>query len=153
MSDTTVAGGVSAEESPFETIIHEAYKEVSLPADLLHRDIHSYGVLTYTNTTAEDGIGENRLIIPDTIYVYNIQLCEDVVPKSRDGEIKEFYLMTMDEVEEALAGAKFKPNCAVVMIDSFIRHGIISADNDEDFVEICQRMHHRLPFSTFNQET
>jgi hypothetical protein len=33
------------------------------------------------------------------------------------------------------------------MLDFFIRHGIISADNEEDFVEIRQRMHRRLPFS------
>ncbi|KAK6068746.1 NUDIX domain-containing protein [Seiridium cupressi] len=72
-------GGVMAEESPFETIIHEAYEDASLPADLLHCD----------------DIGKNGLVIPDTVYAYDIQLDEDAVPKPRDGEVKELYLMTM----------------------------------------------------------
>jgi hypothetical protein len=56
--------------------------------------------------------------------------------------------MRVDEVKEALSRAEFKTNSAVVMIDFFIRHGIITADNEKDYVEIVQRMHRRLPFPT-----
>jgi len=146
--DTTVAGGVRAGESPFETIVHEADEEASLPADLVRRDAYSCGVLTYMSTTSKDFGGEHGLVIPDTVYIYDIELIEEVVPKPRDDEVKEFYLMSVDEVKKALAAAEFKTNCAVVMIDFFIRHGIITAENEKEFVEICMRMHRKLPFST-----
>jgi 8-oxo-dGTP pyrophosphatase MutT (NUDIX family) len=145
--DTTVAGGVKADESPFETIIHEAEEEASLPTDLLRRDVRSTGVLTYMSTSGENENGESGLVKPDAIYVYDIELSEGVVPRPGDDEVKEFYLMGVKEVKNALAAAEFKTNSAVVMLDFFIRHGIISADNEEDFVEIRQRMHRRLPFS------
>lgn len=151
MLDTTVAGGIRAGESPFETIIHEADEEASLPADLLRREVVSSGTLTYISTSGENDIGETGLVVPDIVYVYDIELKEDVVPKPRDDEVKEFYLLGIEEVKKCLANSEFKTNCAVVMIDFFIRHGIVTADNDEDLVEICQRMHRRLPFSTFKE--
>ena len=150
--DTTVAGGVRADESPFEAIIHEADEEATLPAQLLRRDVRSCGALTYISTTGDADIGENDLVIPDIVYVYDIELNEDVVPKPKDDEVKEFYFMTVDEVKEALATGEFKTNCAVVMLDFFIRHGIITAENDENFVEIYQRMHRKLPFLVFKGE-
>lgn len=151
MLDTTVAGGIRAGDSPFETIIHEADEEASLPADLLRHEVVSSGTLTYISTTGENDIGETGLVVPDIVYVYDIELKEDVVPKPRDDEVKGFYLMSIEEFKKCLAESEFKTNCAVVMIDFFIRHGIITADNDENLVEMCQRMHRRLPFSTFNK--
>ena len=145
--DTTVAGGVKADESPFETIIHEAEEEASLPAEMLRRDVRSTGVLTYMSTSGKNENGESGLVKPDTIYVYDIKLSEDVVPRPGDDEVKEFYLMDVEAVKSALAAAEFKTNSAVVMLDFFIRHGIVSAENEEDFVEIRQRMHRRLPFA------
>jgi 8-oxo-dGTP pyrophosphatase MutT (NUDIX family) len=144
--DTTVAGGVKADESPFETIIHEAEEEASLPADLLHRDLRSTGVLTYMTTSGASENGESGLVRPDAIYVYDIELSEDVTPRPGDDEVKEFYLMDVEQIKRAMAGAEFKTNSAVVMLDFFIRHGIVTADNEKDFVEIRQRMHRRLPF-------
>jgi len=149
--DTTVAGGVKADESPFETIIHEAEEEASMPADLLRRNVRSCGVLTYMSTSGQNESGESGLVKPDAIYVYDIEISEDLVPRPGDDEVKEFYLMSVEDVKKALAAAEFKTNSAVVMLDFFIRHGIISAENEEDFVEIRQRMHRRLPFSVVNK--
>ena len=56
--------------------------------------------------------------------------------------------MDVDEIQEALSRGEFKTNSAVVMLDFFIRHGIITSDNEKDYVEIMQRMHRRLPFPT-----
>ena len=65
-----------------------------------------------------------------------------------DEEVKEFYFMTIDEVKEGLANAEFKTNSALVMIDFFIRHGIITAENEEKYAEIIARLHRRLPLPT-----
>ncbi|KAH7013425.1 NUDIX hydrolase domain-like protein [Ilyonectria destructans] len=146
--DSTVAGGISAEDTPFETIIREAEEEASLTEDLTRRDVLSAGVLTYI-TLLEQGQGEvGGLIKPDMVYVYDLEVSEDVIPKPHDDEVKEFYLMTPDEIKTALLRKEFKTNSAAVMIDFFIRHGIITADNERDYTEMSMRLHRTLPFAT-----
>lgn len=146
--DSTVAGGISAEDTPFETIIREANEEASLSETLTKRDIRPVGVLTYI-TVLEKGQGEVAgLVKPDMVHVYDMEVAEDVIPKPHDDEVKEFYLLTPDEVKAALLKNEFKTNSAAVMIDFFIRHGIISADNERDYPEMSMRLHRTLPFAT-----
>jgi hypothetical protein len=76
-----------------------------------------------------------------------MEATEDVVPKPHDDDFKEFYLMTPDEVEAALL-KEFKTNFADVMVDFFIRHGIITADNEHDYAELSMRLYHTLAFAT-----
>lgn len=147
MLDTTIAGGVRAEESPYETILHEADEEASLPKDLLVRDVKSCGVMTYMSLTSTDDGGEHGLLVPDTVYIYDIELKEDVIPRPQDDEVEEFYLMTVQEVTDALQRARFKANCAVVMIDFFIRHGIITEANESESVNLSMRI---SPIATGN---
>lgn len=144
--DTTVAGGVRADECPFETIIHEADEEASLPADLIRKDVRSTGCLTYINCSG--GGDRDNLIFPDCVCVYDLEVGTDIKPAPKDDEVKEFYLMSVDEVKAALANDEFKDNSAVVMIDFFIRHGILTPENERDYVEIITRMHRRMPFPT-----
>jgi hypothetical protein len=49
-------------------------------------------------------------------------------------------------VREALAEGQFKPNCAMVMIDFLIRHGILTVENEGNYLEILSRLHRRLEF-------
>ncbi|KAF3070371.1 hypothetical protein GL218_00836 [Daldinia childiae] len=123
MLDGTVAGGIKAGSSPLETIIHEEDEEASLPEKL-------------------------GLIIPDIIYVHDLELPSDVVPKPNDDEVETFYSMTVEEVQKGLLNGEFKPDSAAVLIDFFIRHGVITADNGKDFIELSMRLHRRLPFRT-----
>lgn len=146
--DTTVAGGVPAHQSPFENIIQEADEEASLPADLIKRDVRAAGVLTYMSVFDAEANGNEGRVVGDTVFVYDLEVGRDVVPVPKDGEVKEFSLMSVGEVKEALARGEFKTNSAVVMIDFFVRHGIITAENEKDYVEIVTRMHRRLPFPT-----
>ena len=148
MLDSTVAGGVPASQTPFQNIVKEAGEEASLPPDVVRKGIHSAGVLTYMSRTDVGARAEPGLIIPDTVYLYDIELPEDVIPKPHDTEVKEFYLMSVDEIKTHMKNKEFKTNCAVVMIDFFIRHGIITNDNEKDFLEINMRMHRHLPFKT-----
>lgn len=88
------------------------------------------------------------LVKPEMVHVYDMEVAEDVVPKPHDDEVKEFYLMTPDETKKALFRQEFKTNSAAVMIDFFIRHGIITADNERDYPEMNMRLHRTLPFAT-----
>jgi hypothetical protein len=47
-----------------------------------------------------------------------------------------------------LAG-RVKPWFALVVIDFFIRHRIINEGNEQDYVEICARLHRTLEFPVF----
>jgi 8-oxo-dGTP pyrophosphatase MutT (NUDIX family) len=146
MLDTTVAGGVRAQESPFETIVLEADEEASLPEALVRHRAKSCGVLTYIHQTDDSFFAEQGLVMPDMVHVYDLELKADVVPTPKDDEVKEFYCMSVPDIQASLKVGAFKPNSAVVMIDFFIRHGIINPENEEDFTDICMRMHRRLPF-------
>ncbi len=146
--DTTVAGGVSAGETPMQNIIREAQEEASLPAELIQKGIRTTGLLTYISYELEKPGGNESCVVPDMIYVFDLEVALDVIPVPEDGEVKEFYLMSLQEIKEALATGEFKTNSAVVMLDFFIRHGIITPDNEKNYAEIVMRMHRRLPFPT-----
>lgn len=149
--DTTVAGGVAFGEGPFECIVREGNEEASLPEDLIRNKVVHCGCISYVGLNDPKSGGETGLIAPDIMYVYDLELPENMVCKQNDEEVKEFYLMTIDEVKESLARAEFKTNSALVMIDFFIRHGIITAENEKNYAEIIARLHRRLPLPTTPQ--
>lgn len=146
--DTTVAGGIRAEESPFECILHEADEEASLPSELVRKHAVPCGVITYVAKSTADSGGESGLVVPDVLYVFDLEVGEDVIPKPQDQEVELFTLMGVDEVKEALLREEFKTNCASVMIDFFVRHGIITDDNEPDYLEIVTRLHRTLHVPT-----
>jgi 8-oxo-dGTP pyrophosphatase MutT (NUDIX family) len=146
--DTTVAGGVAFGEGPFECVVREADEEASLPEDLVRKQVVHCGCISYVGLNDRGGGGEAGLIAPDIMYVYDLEVPEHVICKQNDGEVKEFYLMSIDQVKEGLAKAEFKTNSALVMIDFFIRHGIITAENEQNYAEIIARLHRRLPLPT-----
>lgn len=161
MLDNTVAGGVKAEESPLECIIHESDEEASLPEDFVSKHVKAVGAVTYVTQTgsgggqdkqAEVGGYDRGLCVSDVIYAYDLEvpaeLAESVVPKPQDDEVEQFYLWDVETVKEEMLTGEFKPNCAVVILDFFIRHGIITEDNEADYTEIATRLHRPIPVAT-----
>ncbi|ROW17811.1 hypothetical protein VPNG_00760 [Cytospora leucostoma] len=161
MLDNTVAGGVKAEESPQECIIHESDEEASLPEDFVSKHVRAAGAVTYVTQTGSGGgqdtqteVGgyDRGLCVSDVIYVYDLEvpaeLAETVVPKPQDDEVEQFYLWDVETAKKAMRNGEFKPNCAVVMIDFFVRHGIITEDNEADYMEIVTRLHRPVPVPT-----
>lgn len=145
MLDSTVGGGVKAGASPMVTIVEEADEEASLPAEMM-RHARCRGVISHMGLTGKGFPGEQGLVTPDYIYVYDIELPVDVVPKPRDDEVGEFYCMSIDELCSSLLREEFKPDSGAVLVDFLIRHGIITPENEKDFVDISMRLHRRLPF-------
>ncbi|KAI0409505.1 NUDIX hydrolase domain-like protein [Xylaria palmicola] len=146
MLDNTVAGGLMTGEDPFECMVREADEEASLPERLMRERARFTGMVTYIYITDERAGGEAGQIYPETQWVYDIELPADVQPVPKDGEVAEFYLWTVDEVRDALASGSYKPNCALIVVDFFVRHGIITAANEPDYAEILQRLYRKLPF-------
>lgn len=148
MLDTTVAGGIKGAASPLQTIIEEADEEASLPASLIERRIRSRGVISHMGLTGPGFPGEQGLVTPDFVYVYDIELPVDVLPRPHDEEVSSFQSMGVEELKSRMLSGEFKPDSAAVLVDFLITHGFISADDEADFVEITMRLHRRLPFRT-----
>ena len=57
------------------------------------------------------------------------QLPASFVPVPADGEVEEFKLMGAHDVAAIVAGStEFKTNCCLVIIDFFMRHGLITPE-------------------------
>ena len=148
MLDNTVAGGISTGEDPFDSIVREAHEEASLPEDIVRKGAKACGTVTYFHIRDSRAGGETGLCQPECQYVYDLELPASIIPEPEDGEVEEFLFMEVDEIKEAMAAGHFKPNCAIVMLDFFIRHGILRHDNEKDYIEIVSRLHRLLEFPT-----
>lgn len=146
MLDNTVAGGLATGEKPFEALVREASEEASLPEELVRSHAKPCGTVSYFYIRDERAGGETGLLQPECQHVYDMEIKMEVVPRPNDAEVETFYLWTVDEVKAALGRGQFKPNCALVLLDFFVRHGILTAENEPDYREIVSRMHRRLPF-------
>ncbi|KAL9596754.1 MAG: hypothetical protein Q9219_005579 [cf. Caloplaca sp. 3 TL-2023] len=149
--DNSVAGGLATGERPFECIVREAAEEASLSENLVRSTAKPCGTISYFSLRDERAGGEVGLLQPEVQFAYDMEIGEDVVPKPCDDEVENFRLWTVVEVQEALSKGMFKPNCAIYLLDFFIRHGILTTQNEKDYVEIVSRIHRRLPFPTVTE--
>lgn len=148
MLDNTVAGGIATGEQPFECMVREAAEEASFSEDLVRSTARPCGTISYFSFRDERAGGETGLLQPEVQFVYDMEVGEDLIPKPCDDEVEDFRLWTVDEVQRALSEGLFKPNCALVLLDFFIRHGILTPHNEKNYVEIVSRIHRKLPFPT-----
>lgn len=146
MLDNSVAGGTSTGEKPFESLVREAAEEASLPEESVRERAKACGIVTYFHIRDERAGGETDLLQPECQYVYDMEVDEGVVLRPGDNEVEGFYLWSVAEVQKALAEGQFKPNCALVLLDFFVRHGVLTAENEKDYIEIIARLHRKLPF-------
>lgn len=131
--DQMVAGGQPAGATLRDNLINECAEEASLSEGLAARAV-PVGAVTYCVERAE---GLRR----DVLFNYDLELPPDFRPVNADGEIAEFYLWPIERVIETVRESDaFKFNCALVVIDFLVRHGLISPDHP-DYVEILRGLH------------
>lgn len=117
--DHLVAGGVPAGLTPEQTLVKEAAEEAGVPADIAAR-ARCVGVISYAMERAE-GLRRDRL------SCFDLELPEDFVPRAVDGEVESFALWPLDRVAAAVRDTDdFKFNVNLVLIDLFLREGVIS---------------------------
>jgi len=122
--DHLVAGGLPTGIKPFDNLIKEAAEEASIPKELARR-ARSCGALSYRMEL--DGN-----LRDDTIFVYDLELPADFVPRNHDGEIADFRLLPLSEVERLLSETTdFKFNVGLVIIDFLIRQGYLTPDDPD----------------------
>jgi 8-oxo-dGTP pyrophosphatase MutT (NUDIX family) len=122
--DHLVAGGLPSHIAPFDNLMKEAAEEASIPKELARR-ARPAGALAYRMELG----GHLR---DDTLFVYDLELPATFTPENEDGEIAEFRLMPLDEVEQILATTeRFKFNVGLVVIDFMIRMGHLTPERSD----------------------
>lgn len=148
MMDNTVAGGLATGERPIDCLVREAQEEASLPETIVRQNARSCGTVTYFHLRDERAGGETGLCQPECQYAYDLELPASVIPVPDDNEAEDYRLLDVEEIRTALAEGKFKPNCAMLLIDFLVRHGILTPENEPDYIEIVSRLHRKLDFPT-----
>jgi thiamine pyrophosphokinase len=103
-------------------LVKEAAEEAGLSAELVGqaREVGRFG---YALERAE---GLRR----DFLYAYDLVLPEGFVPVAADGEVAGFELWPLGRVFETVAaGEAFKFNVNLVLVDLFIRYGLVSGQD------------------------
>jgi 8-oxo-dGTP pyrophosphatase MutT (NUDIX family) len=68
----------------------------------------------------------------DVLFVFDLELPENFVPRNTDGEVAAFHLMPLPEVAALVFETdRFKFNCNLVVTDFLIRHGFIGKEDGE----------------------
>ncbi len=128
--DNTVAGGQPIGLSFRDNLVKECGEEAGIPPDLARRAV-SVGAIAY-RLEAEDGLK------PDVQICFDLELPAEFVPNAVDGEIESFALLPAAETMRLVRVTReFKFNCNLVLIDFFVRHGLLGPEHP-DYVAICR---------------
>jgi hypothetical protein len=134
--DNIVAGGVGNGYGAAATLVKEADEEAAIPSGLIARAVAA-GAVSYRMET-ELGIRD------DVLFVYDLELPAEFVPKNTDGEIVDFTLMPAESViERVRTTGDFKFNVNLVILDFAVRHGLLRAE-DPEYLEIASGLHRPL---------
>lgn len=133
--DNFVAGGQSDGLGITETLAKECAEEAGVDPGLA-RKAQPIGLISYVMAT-EPGMGGDGLN-RHVLYCFDLELPESFVPKPADGESAGFSLLPVAHVARIVErGFDFKFNCALVIIDFLIRHGLLGPENP-DYRALCQ---------------
>lgn len=148
MLDTTVAGSIGGEERPLDALTRMAEVEASLAAGVVKSEARPVGSVSFFQIRDERAGGEAGLLQPESQYVYELELDgeRELAPRPDDAEMDDLALLSTAEVQAALARGEFKPSAALAMLDFFVRHGILTVENDADYTDLVSRLHRRLQF-------
>jgi 8-oxo-dGTP pyrophosphatase MutT (NUDIX family) len=117
--DHIVAGGVPAGLTPEQTLEKEAGEEAAIPPALI-RHARRAARIAYAMERPE---GLRR----DCLFCYDLDVPEDFVPHPNDDEVAVFELWPVVRVLAAVRDSDaFKFNVNLVLIDLFLREGLIA---------------------------
>ncbi|KAL4912235.1 hypothetical protein BDW62DRAFT_206658 [Aspergillus aurantiobrunneus] len=147
MLDNSAAGGLETglARRPVEGVVREAVEETSLDQGYVRKRVKGAGALSYYYVKGGGDSGAG-LLQPEVEYLYELELDPGVIPVPGDGEVEGFYLWGVEEVKVALGRGEFKLSSAIAIIDFFVRHGVVTPENERDYFEIITRLHRRLEF-------
>ncbi|GMI42517.1 hypothetical protein TrCOL_g2642 [Triparma columacea] len=153
--DHVVAGGLGLDElDKLECVVKECGEEAGFDMEVARRAVEG-GVVMYEGNDnwcyeervggGDGGVGGYKR---DTLFTYDLEVLEGIVPKPVDGEVERFELVDVEEVMEGLIesegarvrgewGKVYKANCVPVIAEFMIRKGIIGKEF-EGFEELFE---------------
>lgn len=132
--DQIVAGVMSVKDSCInETAEREGYEEAGLSSELISMAKPS-GSVSYLYT-------DQNGVFSGVRYTMDLELAPEFIPQNTDGDVQNFISLSVNEAKQALIEKKFRFNSALVLIDFFIRHGIITPDNEPRYYHLFTWMH------------
>jgi len=127
--DQIVAGGLPWGVTLEENLKKECYEEAGISAEVAMQ-AKPVGIIRYQLSSERGGK-------QDLLYCYDLELPTDFQPYCTDGEVEEFYLMSLEEIAVLIRESdEFKLNCNLVIIDFLIRHGWLQP-HEPDYVELA----------------
>lgn len=146
----TVGGSLPTGETPFECLIREAHEEAALKSQLVKSNAISVGSISYVTFSEKETTsgGESGLIRAEIQYIYDMKVGKDVIPTPNDMEASKISLYSVKEIKEALDDGEFTPANACLILDFFIRHGLVTFENEPRYNEILSRLHRPLGIHT-----
>jgi 8-oxo-dGTP pyrophosphatase MutT (NUDIX family) len=128
--DNMVAGGQPLGLSLRDNLVKEAREEADLPPDLALQ-AQPVGAITYR-------MEQKKGLKPDVLFVYDLELPDDFIPRNTDGEVERFDLWPLEKVAASVAQTDdWKFNVNLVVIDFLIRHGWLGPDHPE-YLDLCR---------------
>jgi isopentenyldiphosphate isomerase len=135
--DNTVAGGQPTGIGLHDNLVKECGEEAGIPPEIA-RTARAAGYVAYWHQSGQT-------LKPDIMTCFDLELPEDFTPRATDGEVHSFELWPVGRVFETVRDTtQFKYNCNLVLIDFFLRHGLISAD-DRDFMRLAEGLRNTQP--------
>ena len=135
--DPTVAGGQPANLSILENIVKEGHEEAGVPSKWIQCDgtsidasatvftDHTNDPLTITTAKPDGPSCMKRSLY----YSCDLQVPPNWKPTAVDGEVSEFKLYSVDELEDELRyGNSVRPAMRAVLVDFMIRHGVLKEE-------------------------
>jgi 8-oxo-dGTP pyrophosphatase MutT (NUDIX family) len=134
--DNVVAGGIGNGLGVAETLYKEAEEEAAIPARLIDNAV-SVGAISHCM--------ETRLGIRDgVLFVYDLELPADFVPRNLDGELVGFELISAaDVLDQVRCTDDFKFNVNLMILDFALRHGLIGVE-DPEYLAVATGLHRPL---------
>ncbi|ODV89278.1 hypothetical protein CANCADRAFT_45722 [Tortispora caseinolytica NRRL Y-17796] len=138
MLDNSIAGGIGFPETVFSTLVKECMEEGNIPEHIA-RTAKPVDAISYYYLNPQTGARQ-----PEVEFVYDLEVDSAFSATPNDGEVAEFKLLEIPEILTALLNKEFKPNAALVIISFLIHHGLITAENEPNYLELLMRSHRRL---------
>ena len=103
----------------------EAWEEATIPSSISSNARYK-GFVSYI-------MQENTVLKRHILYIYDLILPGDIIPTPNDGSVASFNLYTLEQVNRIMKSSEndFKFNCNLVLIDFFIRYGLINTTHPD----------------------
>ena len=112
--DNLAAGGITADETPWVSARRELWEEAGVPTQISDQ-IEPVGRIHMRRPIPGRGFHDEQL------YIYDLELADNFVPTSHDGEVSGFIEISLAEAAARIMADEFTSDAAFVTADFILR--------------------------------